>query len=219
MTYVKIGGTEYPAEINGKLADREWDGRDSKAITLTMGYSEAVALFVNGIAWSIVQRESVPTLDENGQPTGETTEQVSEFDNSDYSVAGSITDRARALRPYIEKASVNLSDEDALQAVELFPQWVTGHAYVVDERLQYKNVLYRVVQAHTSQADWTPDITPALFVVVSLDEWPEFVQPTGAHDAYKKGDKITFNGKHYISLIDANVYSPTAYPAGWQEQA
>ena len=92
MTYVKIGGTEYPAEINGKLGDREWDGRDSKAITLTMGYSEAVALFVNGIAWSIVQRESVPTLDENGQPTGETTEQVSEFDNSDYSVAGSITD-------------------------------------------------------------------------------------------------------------------------------
>ena len=92
MTYVKIGGTEYPAEINGKLADREWDGRDSKAITLTMGYSEAVALFVNGVAWSIVQRESVPVLDENGQPTGETTEQVSEFDNSDYSVAGSITD-------------------------------------------------------------------------------------------------------------------------------
>ena len=92
MTYVKIGGTEYPAAINGKLADREWDGRDSKAITLTMGYSEAVTLFVNGIAWSIVQRENVPTLDENGQPTGETTEQVSEFDNSDYSVAGSITD-------------------------------------------------------------------------------------------------------------------------------
>ena len=52
----------------------------------------------------------------------------------------------------------------------------------------------------------------------SRDEWPEFVQPTGAHDAYKKGDKITFEGKHYISLIDANVYSPTAYPAGWQEQ-
>ena len=129
------------------------------------------------------------------------------------------TERARELRPYIEKASVSLPDEDALQAVELFPQWVTGHIYAVDERLQYKNVLYRVVQAHTSQADWTPDITPALFAVVSLDEWPEFVQPTGAHDAYKKGDKVTFNGKHYISLIDANVYSPTAYPAGWQEQA
>ena len=129
------------------------------------------------------------------------------------------TERARALRPYIEKAVISLTDEDALQAVELFPQWVIDHAYAVDERLQYNGVLYRVVQAHTSQADWTPDITPALFVVVSLDEWPEFVQPTGAHDAYKKGDKVTFEGKHYISLIDGNVYSPAAYPAGWQEQA
>ena len=128
------------------------------------------------------------------------------------------TERARALRPYIEKASTSLTDEDALQAVELFPQWVIEHAYIVGERLQYNGVLYRVVQAHTSQADWTPDITPALFVVVSLDEWPEFVQPTGAHDAYNKGDKVTFEGKHYISLIDGNVYSPAAYPAGWQEQ-
>ena len=128
-------------------------------------------------------------------------------------------ERARALRPYIEKAAISLTDEDALQAVELFPQWVVEHAYVVGERLQYNGVLYRVVQAHTSQADWTPDITHALFVVVSLDEWPEFVQPTGVHDAYNKGDKVTFNSKHYISLIDANVYSPAAYPAGWQEQA
>lgn len=127
--------------------------------------------------------------------------------------------RAKQLRHYIVKASASLADEDALQAVELFPQWVVEHVYAVDERLQYKNVLYRVVQAHTSQADWAPDITPSLFVVVSLDECPEFVQPTGAHDAYKKGDKITFEGKHYISLIDGNTYSPTAYPAGWQEQA
>lgn len=128
------------------------------------------------------------------------------------------TERARALRPYIEKAAVSLTDADALESVELFPTWAAGVAYAVDERIQYGGTLYRVVQAHTSQADWTPDKTPALFVVVSLDEWPEFVQPTGAHDAYKKGDKVTFEGKHYISLIDANVYSPTAYPAGWQEQ-
>lgn len=131
----------------------------------------------------------------------------------------SYTERARALRPYIEKASISLPDEDALQAVELFPQWVTGHSYAVYDRLQYNGVLYRVVQAHTSQADWTPDITPALFVIVSLEEWPEFVQPTGAHDAYNKGDKVTFEGKHYISLIDGNVFSPAEYPAGWQEQA
>ena len=129
------------------------------------------------------------------------------------------TERARALRPYIEKAAVSLTDADALESVELFPAWAAGVAYAVDERIQYGGTLYRVVQAHTSQADWVPDKTPALFVVVSLDEWPEFVQPTGAHDAYKKGDKVTFEGKHYISLIDANVYSPAAYPAGWQEQA
>ena len=129
------------------------------------------------------------------------------------------TERARQLRPYIEKAAVSLTDADALESVELFPAWAAGVAYTVDERIQYGGTLYRVVQAHTSQADWTPDKTPALFVVVSLDEWPEFVQPTGAHDAYKKGDKVTFEGKHYISLIDGNVYSPTAYPAGWQEQA
>ena len=79
------------------------------------------------------------------------------------------TERARALRPYIEKAAISLVDEDALQAVELFPQWVTSRAYAVDERLQYNGVLYRVVQAHTSQADWTPDKTPAIFVVVSID--------------------------------------------------
>lgn len=127
------------------------------------------------------------------------------------------TERAKKMRPYIEKAAISLTDEDALQAAELFQQWVVGHAYVVGERLQYKNVLYRVVQAHTSQADWTPDITPALFVVVSLDEWPEFVQPTGAHDAYKKGDKVTFENKVYESTIDSNVWSPAAYPAGWKE--
>ena len=128
------------------------------------------------------------------------------------------TERARALRPYIEKAAVSLTDADALESVELFPAWAAGVAYAVDERIQYGGTLYRVVQAHTSQADWTPDKTPALFVVVSLDEWPEWVQPTGSHDAYKKGDKVTFEGKHYVSLIDGNVYSPAVYPAGWEEQ-
>lgn len=128
------------------------------------------------------------------------------------------TERARALRPYIEKAAVSLTDADALESVELFPAWAAGVAYAVDERVQYQGVLYRVVQAHTSQADWTPDAAPALFVVVSLDEWPEWVQPTGAHDAYKKGDKVTFEGKHYVSLMDGNVYSPAVYPAGWEEQ-
>ena len=127
--------------------------------------------------------------------------------------------KAKQLRQLIEQLAVTLDDETALTGVELFPMWAIGRAYAVGDRVQYGGILYKCVQAHTSQADWTPDITPALFVVVSLDEWTEFVQPTGAHDAYNKGDKVTFEGKNYISLMDGNVYSPEAYPAGWQEQA
>ena len=88
----------------------------------------------------------------------------------------------------------------------------------VGDRYRYGETLYKVIQAHTTQEDWTPDKTPALFVVVSLDEWPEWVQPTGAQDAYNKGDKVTYKGDHYISLIDGNVWSPEEYPAGWEKQ-
>ena len=78
--------------------------------------------------------------------------------------------------------------------------------------------LYRVVQAHTTQDDWEPQDTPALWTEVSLDEWPEWKQPTGAQDAYNTGDKVTFEGAHYVSLIDGNIWSPAAYPAGWERQ-
>lgn len=90
MIYVKINGTEYPATVNGKLVDRDWDNRDSKAITLEMNYTTAMSLFVDNLAWSIVQRDTYPEYDENNQPTGKTVEQ--EFDNSDYCIAGPVTD-------------------------------------------------------------------------------------------------------------------------------
>ena len=124
---------------------------------------------------------------------------------------------ARQLRAMIEKASLSLTDEDALQAVELYPAWQTGTAYTVDERIRYNSTLYRCVQAHTSQADWTPDATPALWTVVSLDEWPEWVQPTGAQDAYAKGDKVSHNDKHWISEVDGNVWEPGIYGNLWSE--
>ena len=124
---------------------------------------------------------------------------------------------ARKLRAMIEKASISLTDEDALQAVELYPAWQAGTAYTVDERIRYNSTLYRCVQAHTSQADWTPDVTPALWTVVSLDEWPEWVQPTGAQDAYAKGDKVSHNGKHWISEVDGNVWEPGIYGNLWSE--
>lgn len=124
--------------------------------------------------------------------------------------------KAKRLRAAIEKGATSLDDATALAAVELYPVWVSGQSYDVDVRVQHNGTLYRCVQAHTSQDDWTPDATPALWTAVSLDEWPEFVQPTGAQDAYQTGDKVTYNGKHYVSLADNNVWSPDAYPAYWK---
>ena len=103
MTFVKINATLYPATVSGRVADKDWDNRASKAITLAMDYATAIALFVDGLAWSIVQQNEVPTyqvdengevvLDENGNPIQTGTEiQESEWDNSEYDVAGAITD-------------------------------------------------------------------------------------------------------------------------------
>lgn len=92
MIYFKTNNTEYPASIAGKMADQKWDNRESKAIMLEITYAEAAKLFIDGLSWSIIQRDTVPVYGEDGQPTGETTEQVQEWDNSDYCVAGPITD-------------------------------------------------------------------------------------------------------------------------------
>ena len=92
MIYFKANGTEYPASIAGKIMDRDWGNRESKVVTLTATYAQAAQLFVDGLVWSIVQRDTVPVYGEDGQPTGEMTEQVQEWDNSDFCVAGPITD-------------------------------------------------------------------------------------------------------------------------------
>lgn len=78
--------------------------------------------------------------------------------------------------------------------------------------------LYKIVQAHTSQSDWTPSTTPSLYDAFGLDAsgYPIWAQPSGAHDAYSKGDVVNYNGTLYESLIDGNVWSPDAYPAGWK---
>lgn len=125
------------------------------------------------------------------------------------------------IREMIEKASVSLPDADAIEAAELFPAWAVGVAYSVGERVQYDGKLYKVVQAHTSQADWTPPTVPALFTEVAKPgEIPVWKQPTGAQDAYAKGDKVhypTADDPVYESKIDANVWSPEAYPDGWKK--
>lgn len=121
---------------------------------------------------------------------------------------------AIAYRNKIETAASTMTDATALTAVELFPAWVVGKSYAVGDRAQYNGTLYKCIQAHTSQSDWMPSATPALWKTVSVDEYPEWVQPTGAHDAYNIGDKVTYNGKKYVCKSDGNVYAPDVY--GWQ---
>lgn len=125
--------------------------------------------------------------------------------------------KAKQLRALIESLAVSMPDETALTGVELFPPWSVGKSYATGDRLQYEGTLYKCVQGHTSQADWTPPLTPALWTAVSLDEYPAWVQPTGAHDAYGKGGKVTHNGKRWTSDVDNNTWEPGVY--GWTEVA
>ena len=118
-------------------------------------------------------------------------------------------------RVMIDVALDYLDDDEAESVAMLFENWQTGVAYAVGDRRQYEGLLYRCVQAHTSQDDWTPPVAPALWVRTSTEDWPEWIQPTGAHDAYNKGDKVSHNGKHWISDVDANIWEPGVY--GWSE--
>ena len=126
-----------------------------------------------------------------------------------------IIEQARKIRADMSAVTATLTDEQGLELIALFEPWVLK-AYAVGDRVRHGDKLYKCVQAHTAQADWTPDVTPALWTRISVEEYPEWVQPTGAQDAYQTGDKVTFGGNRYVSLINANTWSPSAYPAGWQ---
>lgn len=127
----------------------------------------------------------------------------------------SIIEKARYYRDKIEQLAETLTDEEGLEFVSLFKNWKTATEYVVNDRVKLNDILYKCVQAHTSQDDWSPDLTPALWVVVSVEEWPEWVQPIGAQDAYMLNDKVSHNEKHWISTADNNVWEPGVY--GWDE--
>lgn len=134
---------------------------------------------------------------------------------------------AEQFRKALQMFAASLDDEKAMEVATIYDPWTVGKAYTAGEFVTYGQnsvgdpQLYKVVQAHTSQADWTPNATPALFTAIGLDDagYPVWSQPTGAHDAYNKGDIVDYNGTLYQSLIDGNTYSPEAYPAGWDEYA
>lgn len=124
---------------------------------------------------------------------------------------------ALRLRELIKKVSAWLSDEEALDGIELFPKWSDSADYAVGDRVSYEEMLYKCLTAHTSQPSWTPDASPSLWVRVDDPsiEWPEWIQPVGSTDAYAKGAKVSHNNKHWISDVDSNVWEPGV--AMWTE--
>ena len=135
-----------------------------------------------------------------------------------------IIEQAHAIREAMDVAGASLTEEMALECVRLYRPWEVGRKYEIDEFLTYGEnsvgdpQLYKVITAHTSQADWTPENSSSLFKAIGLDDegYPVWSQPPGAHDAYNTGDIVNYNGTLYRSKIDGNVYSPDAYPAGWE---
>lgn len=234
-TYIKVNNTEYPAEINGNPKDRAWGERDTKTITLTMTAAEVAALLPDNTPWSIVQRETVDKLDNDGNPTGETEEVVNEWDNSEYSLSGAITDhrdgtvsikmgkptetesakatvtvlagepvtyaRAVELRPIIEQAAVSLSDGEAASVPELITAWAYPVDYAEGDRRSYGGKVCKCRQAHTSQADWTPDKTPNLWAVIDAEHAGTQDDPIPA----SRGMEYEY-GKYYLDVEDGKTY-------------
>ena len=132
-----------------------------------------------------------------------------------------LVEQAQAIRAGMRALARTAPDEVLLaQPMAMYDEWSADSvAYTLNDIRQYNGLLYRCVQAHTSQATWTPEDAPSLWTRIAdpAQEWPEWIQPTGAHNAYAQGAKVSHNGKHWISDVDANVWEPGVY--GWTEQA
>jgi len=121
-----------------------------------------------------------------------------------------------------EALLTGVDDDTALTMAPLYPEWEPGTEYKTGQRLRFGDGGFvKVLQDHKSQADWLPDATPSLYSVISdpAEEWPEFRQPTGAHDVYMAGDKTTYKGDHYICKADNTAHSPEEYPEAWEKAA
>ena len=184
--------------------------------------SQAHGVAVNGTVYHVT-----------GYPTIEGAEDVSVIEVDDGVYANSLTallfdpsevKNAEQFRKAVQLFAKSLDEDNAQVVASIYDAYEVGHAYAVGDYFTYgtNNVgdpqLYKVVQAHTSQADWKPDTLPALYTPIGLTEtgYAVWSQPTGSHDAYNTGDIVSYNGTLYKSLIDGNVWSPDAYPTGWE---
>lgn len=128
-----------------------------------------------------------------------------------------IVAKAREAMARYRAAAVHFNDETALTVPELFNRWKSGAEYAVDDRVRYADALYRCLTAHASQDSWTPDVSPSLWVRIDdpAIEFPAWIQPTGATDAYMQGAKVSHKDKRWISNVNNNTWEPGVY--GWSE--
>lgn len=111
----------------------------------------------------------------------------------------------------------DLSEDELMDMIDLYESYKVGKSYKADDIFKYDGKLYKVIQEHTSQEDWVPSELPALYLSMMPENViPEWVQPTGAHDAYNVGDKVLFDGKVYECIIDGNTWSPIDHPSSWK---
>ena len=131
---------------------------------------------------------------------------------------------AEQFRQALQMFAASLSEDKALEIATVYPNWSANKNYTTGDYLQYGEnsvgdpQLYKVVQNHTSQENWLPSNTPSLYTALGLDDsgHPVWSQPTGAHDAYNKGDIVNYNGTLYRSLVDGNTWSPEVMPTNWE---
>lgn len=195
--YIKVNQTEYPAAVTGDRTDRNWNGRDTKTITLTMTHDAVAALLPDNTPWSIVQRETVDVLDEQGQPTGQTKEVVNEYDNSAYSLAGDITDHRDGTVSI--KMGKPTDAENAVGAVVA----LTGEVVTVARAAELRPMI-------EAAATSLPDSDAAK----AVELFPTWAYPI----SYVVGNRVNDGGKLYKcrqAHTSQEGWKPAATPALW----
>ena len=195
--YIKLNNTEYPAEINGNPKDRSWGERDTKTITLTMTTTEVAALLPDNTPWSIVLRETLNKLDNDGQPTGETEEVVNEWDNSEYSLSGAITDHRDGTVSI--KMGKPTETENAVGAVVA----LTGEVVTMARAAALRPMI-------EAAATSLPDSDAA----TAVELFPKWAYPV----SYIVGNRVSDGGKLYKcrqAHTSQEGWKPSATPALW----
>ena len=195
--YIKVNQTEYPAAVNGVNNDRTWDGRDTKTITLTMTHAEVAALLPDNTPWSIVQRETVDVLDENGMLTGQTKEVVNEYDNSDYSLSGAITDHRDGA------VSIKMGKPTESELSEATVTALVGQSITPQRAARLRPVI-------EAAATSLPDSDAA----TAVELFPKWAYPV----SYIVGNRVSDGGKLYKcqqAHTSQEGWKPSATPALW----